>query len=823
MTELPYSCLPKVLRCGNSLPKPAEKALKAVFTGLMSSQVSSTFHDQERACLLMSLRQTFRDAFNVCDTFSTPTATAFSIASKLYQLDVFSSVDIHPVMINLLKWWVPSPSDTAYSTFTGIANALLGQMPPFLQSHFKDEVTPSFVLSAETDCLEDISSLLPGPLPSTIIALAPLGQFFQPVDGLLRLGNVNYAIRTTVDFTGSIQLWWQPSSQWFNFRMNNATDIPSPTKFDFGKPSAVFLERLQPNQSADDVSSVLSTYTVDWPAYVRLSCALPMEPAAATTMPPALVRTYGEGYTNVHGLFPSKHYRMVRLKDGSLKLHHESHTWEVGSIVHNFIDKHKSESLAHIEGCVVFMQCGAVSLQNLRACRSINNINEIALAMKQNMRVDQKAELIEAVGLAMVAQDRLNNFHFEARIDTAADTTSIGPVTFRPMVNAIKVKHCKFLTEVRIANLGSLWPTFAASAQGIFFECEALLHIDFSSNVIRKGTLRCLFDTKKKVKGDVKITGNIATISVSNCKLLETGGVEDVAMIIKACSKTLRSLRLNDCDLEMNKPEEAGLLAAIASCTNLNRLGLFKNKIADAGARKLAGSIDCLTALIELDLYNNLFVADGGPAIANAIKNCSYLWKFRSNLLQGSGGGVALSRALQQSNNIHHLHLSKNLLKNDGMRAVCMDLGRCRNLLSLDLMGNEIGDAGARDLANVFQFLTNLKLLNLYENSMTESGGSAIARELRKLPNLTTFHSNRLGVQGCLLLAGSMDSMPKLTSLLIAFNNINSEGMAHLAPAISKATQLVTLDTQDNELGDAGFELLSSLSLIHISEPTRPY
>ncbi|MEJ1932570.1 leucine-rich repeat domain-containing protein [Nostoc sp. NIES-2111] len=129
-------------------------------------------------------------------------------------------------------------------------------------------------------------------------------------------------------------------------------------------------------------------------------------------------------------------------------------------------------------------------------------------------------------------------------------------------------------------------------------------------------------------------------------------------------------------------------------------------------------------------------------------------------------------------------------------------LAQLTGLQSLNLRSNNIGDAGAEHLAQ----LTGLQSLNLPGNDIGDAGAEHLAK-LTSLQSLS-LSSNYIGDEGAKHLA----QLTSLQSLNLRSNNIGDAGAEHLA----KLTGLQSLYLSGNNIGDAGAEHLANLKGLQI-------
>ncbi|WP_353273599.1 leucine-rich repeat domain-containing protein [Wolbachia endosymbiont (group A) of Agelastica alni] len=124
------------------------------------------------------------------------------------------------------------------------------------------------------------------------------------------------------------------------------------------------------------------------------------------------------------------------------------------------------------------------------------------------------------------------------------------------------------------------------------------------------------------------------------------------------------------------------------------------------------------------------------------------------------------------------------------------------NLTSLDLRDNNIGDEGAKELAN--GNLTNLTSLDLSFNRIGDKGAKELANG--NLTNLTSLDltGNNIGDEGAKELANG--NLTNLTSLGLSLNRIGNKGAKELTNG--NLTNLTSLDLRVNNIGSEGVKAL---------------
>lgn len=133
--------------------------------------------------------------------------------------------------------------------------------------------------------------------------------------------------------------------------------------------------------------------------------------------------------------------------------------------------------------------------------------------------------------------------------------------------------------------------------------------------------------------------------------------------------------------------------------------------------------------------------------------------------------------------------MPQNGIRMDGIANLANGLAKCPNLRHLDLQDNAFGEVGSAAMAGALPFWTELTFLNLSDCFLSNEGGgvSAVVKTI----------------------AGGTN--PKLQTLQLQNNNMETESFALLAEGIPKLPTLRTLELQWNEVDNDEDENLETL------------
>ena len=131
---------------------------------------------------------------------------------------------------------------------------------------------------------------------------------------------------------------------------------------------------------------------------------------------------------------------------------------------------------------------------------------------------------------------------------------------------------------------------------------------------------------------------------------------------------------------------------------------------------------------------------------------------------------------------------------------------RENTLKTLDLSGDEIGDAGATALADALRVNKSLETLDLDDNHIGDAGATALADALLVNETLETLFLTRNEIRdaGATALADTLLVNETLKNLFLDDNYIGEAGATALAGALHVNKSLKTLYLSGNYIGDAG-------------------
>ncbi|KAE9338898.1 hypothetical protein PR003_g11284 [Phytophthora rubi] len=151
----------------------------------------------------------------------------------------------------------------------------------------------------------------------------------------------------------------------------------------------------------------------------------------------------------------------------------------------------------------------------------------------------------------------------------------------------------------------------------------------------------------------------------------------------------------------------------------------------------------------------------------------------------GSYGAIAIFRALRVNRTLLSLCLEYVAIDDSAMSALAAALRVNTALTHLSLVGNRIGAAGARDLADALEDSPDSMLidLNLRDNRLGAQGAEELGRALRENETLTQcdFSWNQMGPQAALGLLSALRDNFALRELCVYGRDLAEDGTHYLA------------------------------------------
>nr|XP_020823481.1 LOW QUALITY PROTEIN: NACHT, LRR and PYD domains-containing protein 3-like [Phascolarctos cinereus] len=222
---------------------------------------------------------------------------------------------------------------------------------------------------------------------------------------------------------------------------------------------------------------------------------------------------------------------------------------------------------------------------------------------------------------------------------------------------------------------------------------------------------------------------------------------------------------------------------------SLQELRMFWCDLTDTCCKDLSSTLIQNQNLLHLDLGANALRDDGMKLLCEALKHphCQLqilvLWKCDLT----SVSCEYLSFALISNQSLTHLDLSGNNLGNDGIKLLCEALGnQCCNINSLILRSCGFTASGCQDLSTALKRNRSVTHLNLADNALGNYGVTLLCEAL----GYPDCHLQELKLQCCCFseaccwdLSMALKSNQNLTHLNLGGNNLGNDGVKLLCEA----------------------------------------
>lgn len=358
------------------------------------------------------------------------------------------------------------------------------------------------------------------------------------------------------------------------------------------------------------------------------------------------------------------------------------------------------------------------------------------------------------------------------KLDDASVAALAKPIA-RGRLQRVALAHC----AVSAVGAGELAAALAAPG------C-ALTHLDVSHNAVgdrgaaalvravqRSASVQALNLAGNALTDQVcdAFDGSFAASALAQLDLSHTGAIS-ASGLSQICAALVSAPQLVDVRLvgtaTLSSASVLPIASSLARCKALARVDLFGARIGATGVGLLCDAINIASAscaLVELGLRGNAIGGAGAAQLAKLLGN----------------------KALR----LRSLNLAANALKADGLRTLATALVDGVPLDTLDLAGNELGDAGVAQLVPVLRS-GPLQRLSLALNNIGPVGARALA--------------------GAIAARTAGDG---LAALDLDWNALGAEGVRQLAPALRGAHALADVSLAGNRLGDDGAQQLAEVVL----------
>lgn len=169
----------------------------------------------------------------------------------------------------------------------------------------------------------------------------------------------------------------------------------------------------------------------------------------------------------------------------------------------------------------------------------------------------------------------------------------------------------------------------------------------------------------------------------------------------------------------------------------------------------------------------------------------------------GETGALHLVKVLPAFTGLKSLRLWKTKLGIEGAKLLGAVLPRLAQLEVLSLEDNEIKAEGANYIARALPSVPLVKELYLHVNKMGQEGVTALSAAFAIKANLRilTMDENQIAKPGLQILLTSLTkTMPIITLLGLAFNQLGDDGAMELINALNKMPELKKLTLSGNNL-----------------------
>ena len=294
-------------------------------------------------------------------------------------------------------------------------------------------------------------------------------------------------------------------------------------------------------------------------------------------------------------------------------------------------------------------------------------------------------------------------------------------------------------------------------------------------------------------------SNNITRWSMEDCNL----GVPGVNLVFNVFRdmKSLEELCIS-CEEgfdDLNDAAMAGYIASLANCTCMRELTLMNLNMSTHSCAALSVIFPRMSALLELNLRDNLIDDGGVEVLVRGLAGCKHLHSLclGGNEI-GDNGLDVLVQGLSVCTHLKSLNLEYNRIGDDGLGVLIQELPT--SVDDLDLSNNDI--ALARQLP-----LLRFKKLGLWDNPISFGGARVIAASLVNpqchLEELCLLCAD-VGDQGAAIIAEGLRNNQRLAMMNLTGNNITGTGWNAFSSVLCSKASINATHGSNHTLQDLG-------------------
>ena len=324
-------------------------------------------------------------------------------------------------------------------------------------------------------------------------------------------------------------------------------------------------------------------------------------------------------------------------------------------------------------------------------------------------------------------------------------------------------------------------------------------------------THRRIDDRQARMLAKALKDNTVVTVVILSCWNLVDDGSYAIASVLGTMT-SVQKIQLRD--LRISR-EAITFFEHVAHMQQLEEFSLRQCLVCTIGAELLRKLFAGHERLHQVRFVDTQFLPGASAEVCHGLRanrSIEELYFINTNLDAVSAAN-GLSILVEGNETLKELHLSENMLGDDGVKHLMSGLTKNTALQMLDLRSNDIGEEGARAISEAINQIQSLSNLSLAMNEIGDDGISFLSQSLMNANTLLqelNLSETGSGEKGAEALANMLLTNTSLIDLNLSCNAIGNVGAFSFANALQQNDTLLRLSLRRNNIDGLGASMIGS-------------